>query len=1208
MAETVGRVDFIVNLDGRGLPAQARRLASDIAAQGTIGGREFGENFDSALDRSLSQVGRRSAGRLESQGRLLGRTFGEGIDSEVTERVQRTAAEVERALASDVGFDAFRRNFSSVGEAVDELRARIDFLRTQTLRRFTADGQAVDIPYFGRHGSWIDAVASLNSLAERFGELEQAETSQRERSEELEVAWSRLSRVVGDTDAFRKAARELGSTGAAFDTLNRNIHELGDGLGKSRIEIEDLADRLDRTRLSAGNLKRELTGFERAVVGLGSALSKPFGALDNDMQLVLGIIASAADQIAVLGSAAGAGLVGIGAAASEAVIGLGGVVAVLKVFSSDIQDLPADLRPAAQELTTLKNSFIGLADSIAQGASQTLDGAFGDLAGSVQALSPEFERLGKVVGSTFRGFADAIAPGTDAFGEITTLIENATDDFPKLASVAGTFGGALVRAFNRAQPLVQDLLGWLQDIGDEFDAFTRSRAFDDWVANAQRVFGSLGGLIDSTARTLNNLATPEAVGRTTDLLDNLSDFIPVLGEILDVIGRLDPIGLFVEALNDAGQVIEPLLPALGTLADVLNNVAQVILSPGLIAGIASLAGAFALARGADGLGDLAAKLEGTSGALSGLATPALKAGTALEAIGRVGKRIGVVVAAVSLLDSVVHSTLLPSMDETAQKFRDAGDATEAWDAILRSNTLGVFVDLAGGAEESLKGFGTMLDNWAKSAGSALPYANGFTANVKTLGETLGTVAGNDFPAAIEEFQSLASAASLTDEQQATLLSHLGPFREALARAAGGAELATDSATLLGIAQGKISTTTEDNTDRLKDLATQTDLTKDEVDDLADAIRGFGSEQLNTRDASRQYESALDDLRDSLEENGNEFRDTEAAGRANNEAVDSLISGTTEYAAAILEQTGNQDQANAALAAGKQALLDMLNQFDPAGVAAGNYNDILNLIPTDITTVATADTEDAQTKVTTYNGLVSQIPLILPTTMQTPGIDVAQQAVDNYTAALSGVKPFYATTFNLPTVDKSTKAVDNLNQLFGKTPLSTTTETKLPTIDTAAQKVENLNELFGKTPTETSTDTKLPTIGTATDKVTTLNTKLDKLDGRTVSSYVNVYTTNHGAPIPQGASGMLLTGPRVILAGEAGAEAIVPLERPLAQVDPSVRALSAFAQGYPTTAMANGGVVGGRSVIIQEGAIQINAPDPWRAATETVNRITERVVA
>jgi len=105
------------------------------------------------------------------------------------------------------------------------------------------------------------------------------------------------------------------------------------------------------------------------------------------------------------------------------------------------------------------------------------------------------------------------------------------------------------------------------------------------------------------------------------------------------------------------------------------------------------------------------------------------------------------------------------------------------------------------------------------------------------------------------------------------------------------------------------------------------------------------------------------------------------------------------------------------------------------------------------------------------------------------------------------------------------------------------------------------------------------------------------------------TAGSGGP-RRAAAGAMLYGPTRILAGEAGPEAIVPLRRPLSQVDPSVRALSAFAQGKGTPALAGGGIVnGGKSINIETGAIQVNGSlDPRRTAIEVINRIIERAVA
>lgn len=93
-----------------------------------------------------------------------------------------------------------------------------------------------------------------------------------------------------------------------------------------------------------------------------------------------------------------------------------------------------------------------------------------------------------------------------------------------------------------------------------------------------------------------------------------------------------------------------------------------------------------------------------------------------------------------------------------------------------------------------------------------------------------------------------------------------------------------------------------------------------------------------------------------------------------------------------------------------------------------------------------------------------------------------------------------------------------------------------------------------------------------------------------------------------ASGGVLVGPRRILAGEAGPEAIVPLNRALSQVDPSVRWLSAIAQGFSTPVMAGGGVVsGGRAPLALTQNIY-QTGDPSRVANIVVNRIAERVAS
>lgn len=92
-------------------------------------------------------------------------------------------------------------------------------------------------------------------------------------------------------------------------------------------------------------------------------------------------------------------------------------------------------------------------------------------------------------------------------------------------------------------------------------------------------------------------------------------------------------------------------------------------------------------------------------------------------------------------------------------------------------------------------------------------------------------------------------------------------------------------------------------------------------------------------------------------------------------------------------------------------------------------------------------------------------------------------------------------------------------------------------------------------------------------------------------------------LPGFASGGIVTGPTRALVGEAGPEAIIPLDRPLSQVDPSVRGISALLQGQSGTADLS---APGAGTIIQPGAVTISTPyaNPRLVALEVLDELVE----
>jgi TP901 family phage tail tape measure protein len=156
-----------------------------------------------------------------------------------------------------------------------------------------------------------------------------------------------------------------------------------------------------------------------------------------------------------------------------------------------------------------------------------------------------------------------------------------------------------------------------------------------------------------------------------------------------------------------------------------------------------------------------------------------------------------------------------------------------------------------------------------------------------------------------------------------------------------------------------------NSDALELMSKRAQETQDAIDGLADSIRGFGSAALSTREAEREFQAAIDDVTASILENGTTLDLNTAEGRENEAALDALARASLDRAAAIVEETGSQEDATAAVQAGRDALIASLAQYGIVGQAAEDYADRLGLIPGDIPTVVTLDMSQANNELSRF---------------------------------------------------------------------------------------------------------------------------------------------------------------------------------------------------------------------------------------------------
>jgi hypothetical protein len=390
-----------------------------------------------------------------------------------------------------------------------------------------------------------------------------------------------------------------------------------------------------------------------ALDGFGGALKRNRVQVENHGQslrhwqaitlAVTALILGAGNDIAVLGSALGAGILTM--ASGILSLGIAGAVAVaiFKDLDAKLKKMPDSVKAVAQGFEDLKASFKDLQNELTITFVNHIGDGFANLSKIVKALTPNLDNMAVAIADVFNATVDGLKPGTKAFKDLQGVVDNAVATFRLAAKVIGIFGGALLTAFgsSRLQASVTKLLGWLEKIGTAFANFTASKSFDHWLDNADSVFGHIGKLLDSLGSTLNHLSSDKAVKSLNQLLDAVSRVLPTLGSLIDIGGKLDPLGLISQALDGITKAIGPLLKPLGDLAEAIHHVASIILDEwgnsledvsksigpliddftNLLKGIddetirkiadalLALAGAFVIAKGAQGIEGLAKKMD-----------------------------------------------------------------------------------------------------------------------------------------------------------------------------------------------------------------------------------------------------------------------------------------------------------------------------------------------------------------------------------------------------------------------------------------------------------------------------------------------------------------------------------------------------------------------------------------------------------------------
>lgn len=338
------------------------------------------------------------------------------------------------------------------------------------------------------------------------------------------------------------------------------------------------------------------------------------------------------------------------------------------------------------------------------------------------------------------------------------------------------------------------------------------------------------------------------------------------------------------------------------------------------------------------------------------------------------------------------------------------------------------------------------------------------ARVKQYGESLMNLAEVDLPAAQESFKRLFEATGNNREATGKLIELMPAFKDHLIGLADANGLATNNATLLSIALGETTVNAE----------------------AAKAGAAGATEELTqfeqvTQDAA----TALEDLNDAMQQTGNNFLSVRASGREWNEVMAEMASGKHKKAwedgtKAAKENAVQMDEnaekaldyidalsATGELSSGqlsqiRQELIDQAVQLGATKEEAELYVDSLGLIPENVNTLASIETEEAQGKIDAYTAKFGETPPSVVTevwldsrTAET-SMDSLQQGLYtmDHTTAAPGV--------SVQGVEGSTADVQAFNAELQKLPPVIQTIVTADT-DPAKMSVEDVEALFNNIP-------------------------------------------------------------------------------------------------------------------------------------------------
>jgi phage-related protein len=1086
MADTIGRVEFIVGLDGKRLSAEAKKAGRQLAKAGEQGGEDYGKGFGEGaeyeIDSSLNKAIQRLQVKLSKQGKLAGKTYAGNLRDEAISIFRKMEKQTIKALSSKEGFANFAKNFDEVDDAVKALEKNVKRLSKQKIQIFDEKGVAIagQFEKFFKDFDAGPAMQQVDKWSRKIKESEQATKDLRDANEALRVNFDRLRASI-DNVSFDKLAKDAGGAEVAADRLRNKMIDLADAGGvterefnRFNITLEKQVERYNAAAKAASDKldkDRDLAAATRKLKDESEALDKALLSIENKM----GDAKTFARYVKSIGSVSNAH----------------------KTLSNDIDLLGSRFGANDRKVGQLRRTLANLVDSIENTGGAASEAASGGLSKLTDALKKMLGNKGGMSTGTIVGIIASLGAAIGALGSAASaalvgLISSLGVAIVGLGAAAGAAGVGIIWMATHAMAALEMMNEQWPAAQRGMDALAQA-AKNDSAAFARAWGPALADFTEKLAQLWRDdkmgERAGEALGKITEAFTAVISS-PAYLAFQEAMETTIPNAL-VSLGDGAASLVEGLLLIFAEVGPMLEE---------MMGQFAAWAQGWEDAiKTAAGNGELQTFFDLALDSITEIMDLLLALGGLLGTVFTAGAPTGN-----AMLDML--STMIGRLDDFF-KSPEGQDQLQTW----FDNGFKLFDILLDLIEQIGGQFGKMIT--PEIMDDMLTALSNLGDGLQIIFDLLEILGGLDvFGVIIAAFEALSALVSPLVEPLSTLAAIIGDVLltafEALTpiMAAVGEVLAPIVAAFAEMV-GVIMTALIPVIETLVPL-------------IVAIVEAFTPVAILVADVvTKAFELLWPIIQIVID------------------FISQLIEEITPLIEEILPVV-------ASLVEAFSTVLDAL--WPIIQVVATILGGILKVALTII---------------------IEAIKILVPIVGTI--IDAFGKVVD------------YITSKVTPIFEEFGHFIDDIWQAISDS------------IDTAIKQILGFFRSIKKVVDDA--------IGWFQSLFGAAN------DAKGAASGAGGGAGGRSAGIPA-ARGMLLTFPRRVLAGEDGPEAIVPLRRPLSEVDPSVRALSAVAQGMPN--FGSGGVVGSgtsRIVNIQSGAVVVQGNmAPEATATMTVNRIAERI--